>query len=252
MRHWDIAIPNVNLKQFKIYRKNYELRETHYDYDKRSTFYKVFQLGLSFKIIQFPDISNIYLTTAFPQFINVSFTVFEPVISIIWLTIFLSLMALAITLMLVLQKYEQVMPQWCGVVNDPQKVWLRIIGGATESFDGRFFKFGITGSVLIMTFEILSYSIITVYNANLRSFIIGERPLRAYDTVKDMNWAKDQVIYTEGGLPAADPTSAVLVKRCVQNILKVLIFVLHRGLCNCHAWLPATSTKMHICKQKRD
>ena len=184
---------------------------TGYGFDKTSEFQKLFQLGLSFKIIQLPETSGIYLTTAFPQFINISFTVFEPVISIIWLAIFLSLMALAISFMIVLRKYEQFMPEYCKVLNDPQKVWLRIIGGATESFEGHFFKFGITGSLLIMTFEIVSYTIITVYNANLRSFIIGEKPLPAFDTVEAMDWTTDQVIYTKGGSPAADATSKSLV-----------------------------------------
>ena len=169
----------------------------------------MFQLGLPIQIIQFPDISNIYLTTSFPEFINVSFTIFRPVKSIIWLIIFLSLMVLTMTLMLVLQKYEQVMPKWCHVLNDAPKVWLRIIGGATESFDAHFFKFGLTGSFTLMIFEILSYTIITVYNANLRSFIIGEEPSFAYNSVDEMNWATDQVIYTEGGIPSNDPISMV-------------------------------------------
>ncbi len=69
-----------------------------------------------------------------------------------------------------------------------------------QSLDCKFFKYGLAGSAIILTFEILSYSINTVYNANLRSFIIGEEPEFVHSNFDYFDITKEQVIFSKLGV----------------------------------------------------
>ncbi len=146
-----------------------------------------------------PPIS-IHMMTAFPKFRDVTFKVLDHVDMQVWCGIFISIMTLALTMLLVLTTYIKISPRLSHVLNDPTQIWLRFIGGAVEALHHKLFKMGRAAIFLTMIFELLSYTIITVYNSNLRAYIIGEVPDVVPTNLEEVPSGHGLVLYTEHGI----------------------------------------------------
>ncbi len=110
-------------------------------------------------------------------------------------------------------------------MNDPTQVWLRTIGGITEAFYGNFFKFGVAGMCLMLTFELLSFSFMTIYNANLRENIIGEFPsYTPGNTISDLKSNQNKIIYTDLGLNYAN-TLGMLHNMHLSSFLAISLLI---------------------------
>ncbi len=107
-------------------------------------------------------------------------------------------MTVALAMLLAVYVYIRLMPKDCK--DDPVQVCIRMILGATEAFYGDFFKYGLAGYCLMMTFELASYSLNAIYNVNLRAFIIGENPIAVPSSFNELDILTDHVVYTEQGL----------------------------------------------------
>ncbi len=195
-----MAIFSGNPSHFDFLSEHYLVNSVRYGDVDISEFPQLY-MGPPLAIFNFPPPTDIHLITSFPQFQDVSFKVLEPISPNVWCYIYVSLLTLTLAVFLVLFVYRQVMPQYCHLKeHDPTQVWLRIIGGATEAFYGQFFKFGVAGSLLMLVFELVSYSITTVYNANLRAFIIGEIPDFIPNKYSDIAVNRHLVIFSDHGL----------------------------------------------------
>ncbi len=159
-----------------------------------------------FTVFDLPPVHSIHLMTSFSEFKDVSFKILEPIHHSVWCYIYVSLFVLTLSMFLVLLTYMKVEPSMCRLrSNDPTQVWLRIIGGITEAFSSKFFRFGIAGACLMLTFELLSYSMNTIYNANLRSYIIGEvAKFDPLNDISDLDSRHEKIIYTDLGLNYAN------------------------------------------------
>ncbi len=65
-------------------------------------------------------------------------------------------------------------------------------------------------SISILTFNFLSYSATSIYNANLRSFIIGEIAEFVPSRIEDIKSGQADIIYTDLGLNYASTLGNML------------------------------------------
>ncbi len=200
MKHWDVALGNINFNSFLLgiegnYQWNHMMASGASIRYTRTT-----QYGFPIQIAQLREDITVVLATSFPSYNDMSFKIFNPIDYDSWIAIFMSLMVVALTFMFVMFHYGRFMPKRCNCKGDGQEIWFRVIGGATEAMRNGFFKFGIAACTVSMTFELLSFFLIFLYNINLRAYIIGEVERKdSYNDVITMNAKYDKVIFTLGG-----------------------------------------------------
>ncbi len=74
-------------------------------------------MGCPLAIFNLPPPIAIHMATEFPDFLEISFKILDPISHDIWCYIYVSIMALTLGMFLVLLTYKKVMPSSCGVVS---------------------------------------------------------------------------------------------------------------------------------------
>ena len=153
---------------------------------------------LDYNLQQFPLTSPIHLLTPFPKPINKTFEILGPFQPLAWIWILNGLFLLTLSMLLVMKTYVYYRSDRC--INDPLLVIVHILGGLTQppAASDFFPRGGISGGCVTLMISVLVYYFDTMYNSDLRSYIIGEimEPMPRF--VEDLNWRTDDVIITLG------------------------------------------------------